>query len=329
MGSFASPSARSTPNHTGGGPAAGAGGRKRLLFVAGCGGCGCATLVVVIALGIFAANGGLTQALTPSPFAGDADFELIIATEPGRATEVMNVLVMRLESFGVDVSAETPDPSRIRLHLRHVRDGMEIANAILPVRALAFHLVANDQSDLIPPAYALPAGVLVGQDYDGAPIVKAHSREALLPMLGLPHAAGQAVVIERREEGMGAPPEFVAVLVEDPPVLTGADVADATVEADEWTGAPIVMLRFTESGSARFAEVTRANIGRKLAIVVDGESLSSPVIRDAITGGFAQVTMASDRSAETVRLDAEALAVALRTGALPAPCTLESVDVLR
>jgi preprotein translocase subunit SecD len=110
--------------------------------------------------------------------------------------------------------------------------------------------------------------------------------------------------------------------------LTGADVQDATVGVNEWDGSPIVMLHFTEDGGRRFAEVTRANVQRKLAIVVDGESLSSPVIQEAITGGSAQITLGRVDNPESLRLEAEALSASLRSGALPAPCTLESVNAL-
>lgn len=73
------------------------------------------------------------------------------------------------------------------------------------------------------------------------------------------------------------------------PELTGKHVARAFVQYDE-IGRPYVALSFDSEGAAIFGRVTTANVGRQLAIVLDGELYSAPVIQDAITGGHAQIT---------------------------------------
>ncbi|HUI07780.1 MAG TPA: protein translocase subunit SecD [Verrucomicrobiae bacterium] len=73
------------------------------------------------------------------------------------------------------------------------------------------------------------------------------------------------------------------------PELTGKHVDRAYVQYSE-IGQPYVALSFDPEGAAIFARVTSANVGRKLAIVLDGELYSAPVIQDAITGGHAQIT---------------------------------------
>jgi len=71
-------------------------------------------------------------------------------------------------------------------------------------------------------------------------------------------------------------------------LLSADDVADASVAMQD--GFPIVALNLTEEGTKKFAEITGANVGRHLGMVVDGTLLSAPVIRDTILFGRAQIT---------------------------------------
>ncbi|MCL4151835.1 UNVERIFIED_CONTAM: hypothetical protein GTU68_027239 [Idotea baltica] len=78
-----------------------------------------------------------------------------------------------------------------------------------------------------------------------------------------------------------------------------------------------VSLKMNSMGKAIFGRVTRENIRRQLAIVLDGVVQSSPVIQSAITGGTAVI------SGSFTKEEAHRLAVVLRSGALPAPLTFE------
>lgn len=102
------------------------------------------------------------------------------------------------------------------------------------------------------------------------------------------------------------------ILVEEDPVLTGADLSESFVGFDQYGGAE-VRLRFTSEGSRRFADVTRGNVGRSLAIVLDGRVSSAPRIQEAILGGQAQIT--GDFSMD----EARATVAVLNSGALPVP----------
>ena len=59
----------------------------------------------------------------------------------------------------------------------------------------------------------------------------------------------------------------------------------ATVVRDEQLGTPVIELQLTESGSQRFAIVSRAGKGRRLAIIIGGQLYSAPMIREEIAGG--------------------------------------------
>ncbi len=100
--------------------------------------------------------------------------------------------------------------------------------------------------------------------------------------------------------------------VEDPPLMTGDAVDDARVDFDP-NGQVEVALRMTSAGADDFARITSENVGRQLAIVLDGVVYSAPVIRSAITGG--QASISGGFSTE----EARRLKIVLKAGALPAP----------
>ena len=97
-------------------------------------------------------------------------------------------------------------------------------------------------------------------------------------------------------------------------VLTGADLADAQASFDQNTTEPIVNFQFKGKGAKTFEDFTGANVGKYLTIVLDNEVISSPVIRDRITGGRGQIS-----GGFTDITGARDLAVLLRGGALPVP----------
>lgn len=72
--------------------------------------------------------------------------------------------------------------------------------------------------------------------------------------------------------------------------LTGAYVTRAMVVPDPVTGTPKIHLRFNSDGAQKFAEITRNHVGHQLAIVLDGELYSAPVIREPITGGSCEIS---------------------------------------
>ncbi|MGV8938172.1 MAG: protein translocase subunit SecD [Allorhizobium sp.] len=104
--------------------------------------------------------------------------------------------------------------------------------------------------------------------------------------------------------------------VEDRVALSGDRLSDARVAFDPQTNEPVVSFRFDNPGALRFADITRDNVGRPFAIVLDGKVLSAPVIREPITGGSGQIS--GNFSAES----ATYLSALLRAGALPAKLTV-------
>lgn len=110
------------------------------------------------------------------------------------------------------------------------------------------------------------------------------------------------------------PNQKIAVLTRV--AVDGADLTNARAGTNPQTGEWVVNFTFNSLGARRFADVTRANVGRRFAIVLDNKVISAPVIREPITGGRGEI------SGSFTAASATDLAVLLRAGALPAPLTV-------
>lgn len=111
--------------------------------------------------------------------------------------------------------------------------------------------------------------------------------------------------------------------------LSGADLAKARVEYGSATSSdpriankPYVSIEMKREGARKFERVTSDNVGRRLAIVLDGEVYSAPNVQERIAGGRAQIT-GSFTSAE-----ANELAIVLNTGNLIAPIVPVSTSIV-
>lgn len=94
----------------------------------------------------------------------------------------------------------------------------------------------------------------------------------------------------RKRQGQERPVETYLVKRNAEAGLGGSAVRRAYVTLDPMTGKPRINLEFNSDGAEKFGEITRNNVGRQLAIVLDGELYSAPVIRTAILGGNAEIT---------------------------------------
>src|SRR5690606_13176243 len=72
--------------------------------------------------------------------------------------------------------------------------------------------------------------------------------------------------------------------------MEGARVRDARMGFNPDTAQPLVQFRLDDEGARQFAAMTRANVGRQLAVVLDGKVLTAPVIRTPITGGSGEIS---------------------------------------
>lgn len=132
--------------------------------------------------------------------------------------------------------------------------------------------------------------------------------------------ADQQEAKEKLEQGLSITSEEERRLFEDPyfkPTnLTGRYLKGAQLDFDQRTYQSQVNLEFDGEGSKIFEELTRKNVGKRLAIYLDGVPISAPVVQEAISGGKAQIT------GKFTLEEAKELVRRLNAGALPVPINL-------
>jgi preprotein translocase subunit SecD len=116
-------------------------------------------------------------------------------------------------------------------------------------------------------------------------------------------------------------------LLEAAPSLVGDELQEALVRMDTQQNRPYVALDFKPTGAKIFEEITGKNIGRLLAIVLDGNVYSAPQIQGKIGGGSAQITLGNG-DYNQVMTEARDLALVLRAGALPVELVFEEQRVV-
>ncbi len=122
------------------------------------------------------------------------------------------------------------------------------------------------------------------------------------------------VLYQRRVDPRTRQERRVPFVIERRTLLTGAELNSAEVQSDPNSpGNWQVALEFSPQGTRIFAEVTEQNVGRHLAIILDGNVYSAPRINERIPGGRAVIT------GQFTIEEARDLAIVLRAGALPAP----------
>ncbi|MDR3631227.1 MAG: protein translocase subunit SecD [Desulfocapsaceae bacterium] len=108
------------------------------------------------------------------------------------------------------------------------------------------------------------------------------------------------------------------LLLQNKVLMTGDMVKDAQVRIGGTFNEPYVSLDLTSKGARVFGSITEKNVGKRMAIVLDDNVRSAPVIREKILGGSAQISGSFSHE------EATDLAIVLRVGALPAP-----VDIIQ
>ncbi|PIT97834.1 MAG: protein translocase subunit SecD [Candidatus Andersenbacteria bacterium CG10_big_fil_rev_8_21_14_0_10_54_11] len=111
-------------------------------------------------------------------------------------------------------------------------------------------------------------------------------------------------------------PDSIAGPIFERTQLTGKHLQRAAVAFDPITSEPHVQLSFNTEGSALFAELTKANLGQRIAIYLDGVPISAPIVQAEITNGQAIISGGFSLP------EAKELAQRLNAGALPVPIEL-------
>ncbi len=273
----------------------------------------------------------------------EADLSQVPADQAGDALDrVVEILRNRVDQFGVaEPVIQKQGNDRIVVDLAGVQDEAAVRNLIGSTARLEFRMVVSqavaanlvdrldrelaargvgaDSADARPlsskfavfyqPQYGIPTGAFVRES--DVPAVSGLLKKAA--ELGI--QTGEAEPLWELDPKTIANVEgrilqFVNRNIE----LSGDLVASAERRFDldlDRPNAPGVSMTFSNRGATRFAQVTKANVGNHLAIVLDGVVRSAPVIREAIRGGRASITGSFNDQ------EALVLATVLRAGALP------------
>jgi len=124
---------------------------------------------------------------------------------------------------------------------------------------------------------------------------------------------GDIILYQRSVDPKTGGVKRIPYLLKEKTLMTGEVLKDARVALDSQFHEPYVSLEFDDIGAKLFEQITGANVKKRLAIILDNNVYSAPVIQERIAGGRAQITGRFDTK------EASDLAIVLRAGALPAP----------
>lgn len=148
-------------------------------------------------------------------------------------------------------------------------------------------------------------------------VEKATTMIGQTPLLEFKIEAGEdapqkATVDKDGKVSLDLEPQFVST------DLTGRYLKRATLQFDPNTREPIVSLQFDDTGTGLFSQITKDNVGKIVAIYLDGAPISTPVVREEIPNGEAII------SGSFTPTEAKQLVGRLNSGALPVPISLDS-----
>jgi len=231
----------------------------------------------------------LSEAKTPQTSATGTDFFMTLNREETRAMrdyivdQSLETIRNRIDQFGVSEPViQRQGINNILVQLPGIQDPQRAKDIIGKTALLEFKLVDDNAN----PEEAVKSGVLPG-------------RQILFGQVG--KGAG------------GVSAAKVPYVLETRTLMTGEYIKDARVRPGEQLQGPYVELILNDQGGRLFEQITAANVKRRMAIVLDNNVYSAPVIQERIGGGRASITGSFDIK------EARDLAIVLRADALPAP----------
>jgi preprotein translocase subunit SecD len=246
--------------------------------------------------------------------------------------QAMLVIRKRIDKWGVaEVDVRKLGSDSIQISLPGQSDPEQAKQLIGTTAQLEFRLVDDNSTffaDVLrssPPDPKL--GILSGSA-DGYPSLEAKEREGLLEYLKDKVPAGKEVLLECVEGagGKGKCDKYVTYLVEKEVPLTGESLASADASIGQ-LNEPEVNITFDAQGGRDFGALTEKQVGKRMAIVLDGVVHSAPRINEKIPNGRARITMgrAGAKTFDAWLKEAQTLALVLKAGALPAPVTVGEI----
>ncbi len=220
--------------------------------------------------------------------------------------QALETIRNRIDQFGVaEPTIIRQGENEIVVQLPGVKDPKRAIELVGKTAQLEFKIV----DDEAPIAAQIPSSIQPGDE------------DSLLRQFQDKVPPDDEILFERRvnrETGVVAKIPF---LVKKQAALTGNLLSEAKVALDN-QGQPYISISFNADGAKLFEEVTGANVKKRLAIILDNNLYSAPVIQEKIAGGNAQISGSFSMD------EAKDLSIVLKAGALPAPLKmLQNVTV--
>lgn len=239
--------------------------------------------------------------------------------------QALETIRNRIDQFGVvEPTIVKYGEDMIVVQLPGIKDPERAKGLIQKTGLLEFKLVDDENRFLETLADKLPEGVTLQyedvRDRTGRVISVPFLRSGSLTKLSkfvesikdqIPE--GNEILIEEIYHSETGTRTYRTYLLKAETLLKGDTIDDARVRFDTQFGQPYVSLSFNSSGAKIFEEITGQNVGRRLAIILDGRVKSAPVIKTRIPGGKAVI------EGRFTSEEAHDLAITLRAGSLPAP----------
>jgi preprotein translocase subunit SecD len=215
--------------------------------------------------------------------------------------QALETIRNRVDQFGVAEPTIVRQGDRdIVVELPGVKDPRRAIDLIGKTAQLEFKIV----DDEAPVAAQLPSSVQPGDE------------ESILRQFQDKIPADDEILFERKVNRETGVVSITPLLLKKQAALTGSLLSEAKVSLDN-LAQPYVSIAFNPEGAKLFDQVTAANVKKRMAIILDNNVYSAPVIQERISGGSAQITGSFSMD------EAKDLAIVLRAGALPAPLKMQ------
>jgi len=212
--------------------------------------------------------------------------------------QALETIRNRVDEFGVtEPTIHTQSGNEIVIQLPGIKDTKRAIELVGKTAILEFKLL-DDES---PVAAQLPGSILPSE----AP--------KILEQFAGQIPEGDEILFGRERNKETGVETLTVYLMKKHALLTGEFLTEARVNIDQRYNEPYVSISFDSVGSRLFEQVTANNVKKRLAIILDNNVYSSPVIQEKIAGGNAQI------SGSFGMQEAKDLAIVLRSGSLPAP----------
>jgi len=190
--------------------------------------------------------------------------------------------------------------------------------------------IADDTDTSLTKLTDLPPGITLNWDrYTGAgdalvssPYLESKDRRLLAEYLKDKAPPGHVFAIGKIEDRTKRETTYRSWLLDQKQGMTGEYITDARVAFDNSPGEgnrPYVQVTFNRTGAELFGKLTRENVKKRMAIVLDDTVDSAPIIQTEIPGGICSIHLGGLKPVNEILQEAKDLVLVLKSGALPAP----------